>query len=362
MKQWIPRLILASILIQTMMVSAHAGRGDKAGGSAASELLIPVGARSIGLGSSSVATATGIEAIYWNPAGLARTAHASNAMFTHMNYIADIGVEYLAVSNSFGGFGTVGFSVKALSFGDIPVTTEDQPDGTGELASPTFVIIGGTYSRQLADRIGIGLTVSLISERMERVSSSGIAFNVGVQYSGVGGINGLSLGVVVKNIGPQMRFDGPGLLRQGQINDVTRPGSFYLVDASSAELPSVMEMGLAYTSAVTEDSKVTVSGMFQNNNFSNDEYKLGAEYAFNETFFFRGGYNFISGIHFPGKDASERDRIERETASIFSGAYGWSFGAGFRTVLSDVDLSVDYAYRAAQFFGGNHVVGVSFGF
>ncbi len=349
MKILMLRMVMVCIAVASACGAAFGGRGDKAGASAAAELLIPVGPRFIALGGSSLSTASGIDALYWNPAGLARSPHSANAMFSHMDYIADIGVEYLALSNSFPGFGTIGFSLKALSFGDIPITTEDQPDGTGEIASPTFVTIGATYSRQLADRIAFGVTMNLITERMERVGASGIAFNIGVQYIGVGSINGLSLGVVVKNIGPQMTYDGNGLLRTGQIDDVLRPGSFYELKAASAELPSIMEMGLGYEADLNDANKVRFSGLFQNNNFSNDEYKTGFEYTYNDEFSFRYGYNYVA--------AQEAGR-----ESIYSESYGWSFGLGVRTQLSDLNISVDYAYRAAQFFGGNHAFGIILGF
>ena len=348
MNMLVLRIMLGFFLAVAGAPPARAGRPDKAGASAAPELLIPVGPRSIALAGSSLATENGIEALYWNPAGLARSSHSANAMFTHMSYIGDIGVEYLAVSNTFAGFGTLGFSMKALSFGDIPITTEDQPDGTGEITSPTFVTIGGTFSRQLTDRIAVGLTLNMITERMERVSTSGIAFNVGVQYNGIGGIDGLALGVVVKNIGPQMEYGGNGLLRSGQVDDISRPGSFYIVKAAAAELPSVMEMGLGYEANMNEAGKLRFTGLFQNNNFADDEYRSGVEYVYDDLVSLRAGYNYIPK--------------NGDLQSIYSGANGWSFGVGVRTLLSDVDLSVDYAFRAVQFFGGNHVFGLILGF
>src|SRR5258706_4415899 len=105
----IARMVFISFLIAGAAIQLRAGRPDKAGASAAPELLIPVGARSIALGGSSLATVSGIEALYWNPAGLDRSAHGANAMFSHMSYMANIGVEYVAVSNSFAGLGTLGF-------------------------------------------------------------------------------------------------------------------------------------------------------------------------------------------------------------------------------------------------------------
>lgn len=339
-----PRFISIILFTLCSLVTAWAGRPDKAGTAAAPHLLIPVGGRAIGIGGSSIATISGIEAIYWNPAGVARSARASNAIFTHMTYLADIGVDYLAISNSFQGFGTIAVSIKSLSIGDIPITTEDAPDGTGEITSPSFITLGATYSKQLTDRIGVGFTLSLISERMERVSSSGAAFSMGVQYAGVAGIPGLSLGVAVKNIGPQMKYDGPGLLRTGNIDDVTRPGSFYLVQAATAELPSVMEIGLGYSIPLQNLGSLDVTTLFQNNNFSQDEYKFGAEYSYNRWIFLRGGYEY-------SREDERPDFI-----------YGGTGGAGVRSDLGGVDASIDYAYRSADFFGGNHVFSIILGF
>ena len=112
MKYSILRILATLLIVIILHCVAEAGRGDKAGTSAAPELLIPVGARAIALGSSSISAITGIEAIYWNPAGLARSSHSANAMFSHMNYIADVGVDYGAVSIDFPSFGAVGLTLK----------------------------------------------------------------------------------------------------------------------------------------------------------------------------------------------------------------------------------------------------------
>src|SRR5438128_2487144 len=100
MKSVLRTIIVSGFHTVTLAAFAFAGRGDKAGTAAASELLIPVGAQSVALGGSEMASVSGIEVIYWNPAGLARSEKGANAMFSHMSYIADIGVEYFAVSST----------------------------------------------------------------------------------------------------------------------------------------------------------------------------------------------------------------------------------------------------------------------
>lgn len=62
----------------------------------AEELLIPVGARSIATSGAFVANVMGLESIYYNPAGL-DISQRTEAMFSYMNYIADINISYLAI-------------------------------------------------------------------------------------------------------------------------------------------------------------------------------------------------------------------------------------------------------------------------
>jgi hypothetical protein len=337
-------LMLLLVLGIVFAPSGYAGRGDKAGTSAAPELLIPVGARDFAVGGASLAMTSGVEAIYWNPAGLSRMNSSSEAMFSHMNYIADIGVEYVALGTSFEGFGAIGLSLKALSMGEINVTTEDNPDGTGETFSPTYVTVGLTYSRLLTDRISVGLTTNLISETIDRVSATGVAFNIGLQYSSFANVSGLSIGVAVKNIGPAMTFDGSGLLRQATPGGVSRPSSPVKIQAATDELPSTIELGVGYSVRPQEDHALNFSGLFINNNFSDDEYKLGAEYGFNNQFFLRGGYTF------------SQESIDN------SYIYGFSAGAGFNANFTGLNVTLDYAFRDVEFFQSNHVFSLRLGF
>ncbi len=126
------------------------------GTNAASQLLIPVGARHIAMGGANLATVAGAEAIFWNPAGVALSDYTADVMFSHMTHIADININYVALAVKFGDFGTVGFNVKAMDIGDIIVTSEVAPDGTGALLSPQFITGGLTYSRKLTDTIAFG--------------------------------------------------------------------------------------------------------------------------------------------------------------------------------------------------------------
>ena len=337
---------LAALLVTLLLAAAcFAGAGNRAGTNGASELLIPIGARDIAMGGASASTSFGIEGLYWNPAAVAKSKYATAVYFSHMTYLADIGVNYGAISTTFEGFGTVALSLKSLSIGEIPVTTTTYPDGTGQTFTPQFFTLGLSYARELSDRVVVGLTTNLISERMGDVSASGLALNIGVLYDNLAAVEGLSLGVAVKNIGPQMRFDGSGLLVQASVAGQNRPAQFYQVEAASFELPSSIEFSLGYRRSLDGVNNVMLATAFQSNNFSDDEYRIGAEYSYQDLVFLRGGYNF-----------AQRQSEERQYL------FGPSFGVGVRTALGSLELSVDYAFRKVDVFDNNHVIGLRLGF
>jgi hypothetical protein len=340
------KLGLAALLVVVLTGTLFAGSGNRTGTGGASELLIPVGARDIGLGGATVATTSGLSSLFFNPAGITRSDRSVNLMFTHMSYIADIGVEYGAASATFEGLGTLALSIKSLSIGDIPVTTTTDPDGeSGQFYSPQFFVAGLTYGRQLSDRVSVGVTGNLITERLGDVSASGVAFSAGVIYDNVGEVDGLSLGVAAKNIGPQMRFSGSGLYQLATVSTQNRPPQYYLVEAAGFELPSSIEIGVGYKMTFQEQNVVLLTTGFQNNNFSDDEYRVGVEYAYDKTLFLRVGDSFAP-----------------QTPSNSDYIYGISAGVGISYPLGDTHLTVDYAYRQADFFSGNHVIGVILGF
>lgn len=331
-------LILFIIMI-FLVESVFAGRSDKAGTAAACQLLIPIGARSIAIGGSSLATVSGIEAMYWNPAGLARSQYRFNSMFSHMSYLANIGVEYFAVSTTLSNIGHIGVSIKSLGIGDINVTSEDYPDGTGEVTSPVFYTFTGAFSRQITDRISVGVTSQYIYEQMSEVSASAISFNAGVQYTGIGGIEGFSVGAAVKNVGGKLKYDGSGLLREARIADSERKNSVVKIESEEFDLPSTIEVGLGYNRKFIGDGWITISSVFQNNNFSDDEYKFGIEYC-NEIISVRSGISVAA-------QSGNGENI-----------FGPSIGFGIHKFINGINVSVDYAYRFVQYFNGNHVFGL----
>ncbi|MBN1299772.1 MAG: PorV/PorQ family protein [Melioribacteraceae bacterium] len=342
-KKLVSILLFFLLLFGTVFAQAGANRKGTAG---AAELMIPVGARGISMAGSAVVDAVGVDAIYWNPANLARSSHSFEVSFSHMEYLADIGVEYGALGLALGEFGSLGLSIKALSIGDIVKTTNEYPDGTGQTFSPQFVTIGLTYSKLLSDRVSVGLTANYISETLDLVSASGLSFDIGVAYSNLASVNGLSLAVTLKNLGPDMKFDGSGLLVLADQDGVKRDPQYYKIDAAGFALPTTLEIGLGYQYSINDVNMLQVASSFTNHNFYEDEYKFGLEYAYNDFLFVRGGYTMM-----PELDADYQ-------------VYGLTAGVGLNYMVNDVALKFDYAFRDVDLPGADaqHIVTLGLGF
>jgi hypothetical protein len=310
--------------------------------------LIPVGARGIAIGGSAMAFTTGVDAIYYNPAGLGRQTGGVEAMVSSMSYISDINVVYGALGVQAGDFGNLGFTMKSIGFGKIPVTTTLFPDGTGEQYSPTYLTIGATYAKSITDRISVGFTANLISERILEMSATGFAFNFGILYQNLA-TPGLNLGIAVKNIGPNMQFGGSNLQVSADAATGLRGTQNYYVVAASNEMPSDLEIALGYTKKLDDQNSAQIGVMFRNNNYSDDEYNVGAEYNFDNLFFVRGGYTMAP--------QSDKDLLG-DRGYI----YDYSLGAGLHYNLTGVDLTFDYAYRHMKYFDGSNVVTLKIGF
>lgn len=339
------KLVVLLIACLVAAGSIFAGGGNRNGTAGATQLLIPVGARGIAMGGAVLTNSYGVDGLFWNPANLSRTDRTTGVMFSHMNHIADIGVEYGALGVNINGFGALGLSIKALDVGQIPVTTTQAPDGTGAFFTPQFVTVGLTFSKMLSDRVSVGVTGNFLSERMGEVSASGIAFDAGVTYNNLLNVEGLNMAVVMKNIGPQMQYDGSGLLTNANASSLERPDQFYKITAAGYELPSSLQIGLGYALNFNEQNSFTASSTFQNHNFWGDEYRLGGEYAFNDLFFIRGGYVLTPEL--------EDDQ----------NIYGFSAGAGLKYDLGGMLVKFDYAFRQVEFdaLGNNHIFSIDLG-
>ncbi len=353
-------ILLTAAAIWTGM--AVAGNPDRAGQAGATELLVNPWARSSGWFGANSASITGIESMHLNVAGLAFT-RKTEVVFAHTNWLggSGIGINTAGIAQKVGETGTLGISVMSMSFGEIPITTFDLPDGGIGNFKPNYLNIGVSYAKAFSNSIYGGVTVKIVSQNIANLKASGFCFDAGIQYVTTLGDrtkelkkNNLRFGIALRNVGPTMSFSGDGMSLNGTVNAT---GSSMTLEqrSSNFELPSLLSIGLTYVQRFNPQHSLNISGTFTSNSFSNDNFAGGLEYSWKGILMLRGGYNY------------QKDITNKEIAHI---AYmGPSAGATIEVPITKsrttddgrtkggMTFGIDYSYRATYNFGGIHSFG-----
>jgi len=316
------------------------------GSASSTQLLVVPSAKHLS-GGGAAATATGMDATFWNPAGLAMSENSVDAIFSNRQYFADIDNSFFGIATDIGDY-KMGVSVRTFNVGDIDETTVFYPDGTGQVFTPNFSILGATFARKLSDNTSVGLNANLIREGFGRVAATGVAYDLGVQYRGFLGREGLDVGFAMKNFGAPMKYDGEGLGVMASPVDGDRPVEYYKVDAASFDLPFVFDMGLSYNIAGAD-----IGVTYTSNYYSTDELKLSVGYALE-------GLGSV-GVGMQSSSASQE--IDDTDDWYTNPADGVSFGASIdMSRFVGMNLSVDYSMLPMGDFGTNSVVALRVAF
>lgn len=328
-----------------------AGNPDRQGEAGAPELLMNPWAGSAGLHTLNTSSIMGVEAMRLNIAGLSRIDKTEVAA-SYMDYLSgtDVGMFSLGLGQRIGKNGVLGLSLASLDFGDIPVTTASQPEGTGATFSPRFFHLGLGYSHMFANKISVGILVRSVNQAVDAVSASTIGLDAGVQYV-TGEKDQFKFGISLRNIGSAMSFEGEALTTQTTIG--TLPPYELTIEqrASRMELQATLNIGGSYDFLIGQNQRLTAIGNFTANSFARDNIGAGLEFAFRELFFLRGGYRYEVGT----------TAVAETDMSIYNGLSG---GAGIAVPLGKSEdantFVLDYAYRSTRLWGGSHNIGVKF--
>ena len=198
-------MIIIIFCLASVTVSAQNGnfKSDvsKRGTTAAPFLNISQGARATAMGSAFVSVADDPSAIFWNVAGLARLKQ-NGAIFDHTSWIADLKYDFFAANISLGDMGAVGVSLIYSDYGEMKVTTIDEPNGTGESFRVSDIAISVAWAYNLTENFSIGFNPKIIYQGIWNVSGVAMAIDMGVLYNTP--FEGFTLGMAISNFGSKM--------------------------------------------------------------------------------------------------------------------------------------------------------------
>lgn len=337
------KLLIALILASALVQPIFAQQVTKTGTTAAKFLSIGIGPRANSMGGAFSAVSNDASAMYWNPAGIANI-NETQALVTYTKMFADINVNYIGLVLPLGSLGNLGLSVTSLNVGDMNVTTELYPEGTGEKFSAGSYAFGLTYARYITDNFAVGANVKYIRESIYNSFADGFAVDIGTIFKTP--FYGIKFASSISNYGSKMQMGGTDLLVR-HTADPTRLGSNNTLDANLAteqfELPLRLQIGVSRDFQFMDEHRFTIAIDAIHPNDNNQWVNLGGELSlFNNLISLRGGYKALFL-----KDTQE----------------GLTFGAGIKyDGLKYFRIEVDYAYQQMKYLDNLHSFGVMLSF
>ncbi|MBC7188023.1 MAG: PorV/PorQ family protein [Calditrichaeota bacterium] len=286
---------------------------SKAGSAGLQFLKIGVGGRETAMGDAALATTRGVNAIFWNPAGIAYVERAQ-AGFSHRNWLLDIRLSAAAAAVGWRKVGVLGISVIHMGVPEFQETTVLAQDGTGRMVHAGDLAVGLALARRFTNKLSMGGQVRYVREELDRDSFANVLVDFGAIYET--GFRHLCLSVAAQHFGPDIRF----------LRDKFR-------------MPLIFRIGLADDLLHTAAHRLTLAVDLLHPTDNRERVHFGMEYGLFGSLFLRGGYRSNSDL----------------------GA--WSFGAGLRQELLGVDGAIDYSYADyGPIMGGVSSFTISFGF
>ena len=327
----------------------YAGNEDRVGSAGAAHLLVNPWARSSAIGDAGYAQINGLEASYTNIAGLAYT-DKTQIKFNYSNWMGSAGVSFnsAGIAQRVSEEGVIAISVQSMNFGDIPITTVENPEGNIGFFSPRTNIFNVGYARKFSSSISGGINFKVISESISNMKANGIAIDAGIRYV-TGEEDQLKFGITLKNVGPVMRYRGDGLAQQVEY---TSTGFIASLEERSAtfEMPSLLCIGGSYDFIFNENNKLNLALGFTANSFSNDQYRIGMDYGMTNdkmAFNLRAGYVYEKNLL----------NVENRSNALIGPSAGFSIDA--LVGKNKTALGLEYCARFAGVFGTIHTIGAT---
>ena len=284
--KWTAVLTLALPVLLMAQRGDEEGGADKSGSVAFKFLNLHYDARGAALGGL-VAQAAGAEALYWNPAGLAKAGGLGfNAGMTQ--WIVETSYMNAGVVMPMAG-GVLGVGFVSVDYGDFMKAGWQEVSGSYvfkpniETFTASDNALQVSYGRFLSDKFSIGGSAKMVSESIDDASLSGLAFDVGTQFNT--GYKNLQLGAVISNFGPtidpveentESSLAPPMTFSFGAVGQAFGDDSMGLVAGINVVKLSDMAQRIAVNGEMTVAGMIKIRGSYTLGDLVQDALSFGA--------------------------------------------------------------------------------------
>jgi hypothetical protein len=288
MKIYYKTFIFIILIIAVSSNGFSQGEGiHKVGTTSFQFLKVMPDARSAAMGEAFSAAANNSEAIFSNPAAIAKVT-GFDVSLSYLDWLLDMNHQSFSFAYAIPGIGTIGLLGIITNVGDVKETSVDylfrdeesgiyNPGLTGRTVSPGAQVFGVSFARYLTDKFAFGVTAKYAREDLVARAASALIFDGGFTYRT--GLRSLELGSAIRHFGPEVKFlkhgesyPLPQTLTIGVSGYLISPENSFLLHANDHKLL------LAYDMVEARDY--------------GQQYHLGFEYSIRDMLYLRGGYKF----------------------------------------------------------------------
>ena len=168
------------------------------------------------------------------------------------------------------------------------ITTEESPNGTGDMLYMSNFAIGLCYGRYLTDKVSLGLNAKWVNEKYGSNGYNAIAWDIGLLYRS--DFRNLKIGMSIMNFSNEVQFSGSYL-------DYSYARSYLTgieVDFDKWSLPMTFRFGAAMDVINSGVNKLIVAFDMIHPNDDLEQYNIGTEYSYNDMVFVRAGYKLTA--------------------------------------------------------------------
>jgi hypothetical protein len=285
-------------------------------------------ARSSGMGESNSATTDDLAATYLNPAGLSHLDTSKiHFQVNHLEFISSAFINQVAIGRKLSQSTFIAANLIYLNSGNMAVTNEFMPTGTGQTFRFTDVSLGVSLAKILTDNFSFGVTAKLIHEGVAGIAANNLVADFGFQYD-IGKAN-TRFAVGIFNFGAATTPSGA--IVQTRLNGDTTYTAFEKI-----AVPAVFRLGIATDLIHQKDHLLTINAQLNHPTDNNETYAMGLEYCWKKLLFGRMGYQL-------GVDESALP----------------SFGFGILLKKKFGGVRIDYGFSHKKLTGSFHRIGLS---
>jgi hypothetical protein len=304
--------VFTSVILSLFCINLFADQGT----TSAVFLKLEQGARPISMGGAFVAASDDVNAVMWNPAGLAQLPSFQITLM-HSVYFVSMYYDYLAAAYPIGEVGTFGVGIIYVNSGEIK--SNDNLGNPLPSFSASDIGVNLAYGTKINTELSLGVTVKLFNESIASSGAFGFAADLGGIYKTP--VKDLQAGFEIQNLGPKFGF-----------------GEAFM-------LPIMAKVGLSYTGVKNFMLNLDYIQPIETNGI----LAVGFEYWYKDVVALRMGYQYQGKI--------DPNDLYNNIASPGVLA-GFVAGVGIKLDI----YQLDYAYRQYGVLESTHRIGLTLKF